>query len=274
MPRRPLAAGLRQRRDQQRRRGRARVLVPDAALAQIAGPALAGLQRHGRQRALARPPSRAAANDRCRRRARPPPAPARPASSCRPARPRRAAPPRPPRRAARRASCSARHLGRVAERLARAAQQRPVQRPGGAADRRDQLPPGQDRARRRACRGGSFSSARGHGREPALQVAAVVGVADRGVQLGEPVRLAVHGTAAVAVSQRRKKSASSTWISLRRERSFIDRCGRHGPVRCAARPGSAAPAQPRRPHRRVPQPQQLLVDLAQGHRGSPPCRAR
>src|SRR5690606_16040760 len=50
----PLRGRLGERGDQQRRRGGARILVSDAALAQIAGPALAGLQRRGRHSPLLR----------------------------------------------------------------------------------------------------------------------------------------------------------------------------------------------------------------------------
>src|SRR3546814_2889725 len=71
------------------------------------------------------------------------------------------------------------HLPGLSERLARTAQQGPVQGTRRASDRGDELPPGEreDRARRRGC---FFLQRGGDGGEPALQVAAVVGVPEIG----------------------------------------------------------------------------------------------
>ena len=179
--------------EQQRHGRRAGVLVPDAALAEVAGPALARQHRRGRvptrrggvagvlQRRRPGPRRR-----RARRPARRRPAPARRTSSCRPARPcrgprhRRARPAgrrraRAPRRSRRRrASCpSAGRACRTAGRSLR----RPW-RPASCPTLENSAP---GRCRR-------VCVERGHGGLHApVHVRPVVGVADRRVELGQVV---------------------------------------------------------------------------------------
>ena len=184
------------------RRG-ARVLMPGAALAQVAGAALAGHQRDRSPSCPARAASAAAAEPRPaatlrRRRPRaapPPPAAARRPSSC------------PPSSALPRA-CTPAHTGARARPPTRPSvssdawrgrrphleEERAVQRPGRAADGRHQrhahdLQQGADAAARRRRRPSQLADHRLHA---AVHVDAVVGVADGRVQLGQVRRVSRH----------------------------------------------------------------------------------
>ena len=117
------------------------------------------------------------------------------------------------------------------------AERRPVQRAGGAADLGDQRAAGQGQHRARASPARpAASSAREHGGEAAGQVDAVVGVADRRVQLGQVV--------AVGLDRPRRPTA----IQRAEDLSV------HDGSLIAWEPELASPPQGGRVHRRVPQP--------------------
>lgn len=158
----------------------------------------------------------------------------------------------------------------LAQRLAGAAQQRPVQRSRSPAHGGDQLPPGGDEHRTR--RGGRLLRQElRHGGEPALQIDPVVGVTDRRVQLGEPVGLPVDGRGRrlqpahqeLRAVRLRQPGHLSTPFSIRfpiPRRSFIRRLTGPSAARASARArptGAGAPRPPRT-----------------GSPSSRPCRAR
>jgi len=178
--------------EDQRGGGRARVLVPDAARAEVGGPALARLHRHGGRRAV-----------RGRRGGR-----GQGVGLRRPVLDRLGE--RPGSRGERvdhrlvslagraellharqgrvegQAECGQVHLLGGAQSLPGPAERHPVQRPGGAADLGDQRGAGQDEHRPR--RRGRLGVERGqHGGETAGQVDPVIGVADLRVKLGKVV---------------------------------------------------------------------------------------
>src|SRR5690606_2024439 len=174
-----LTVGLRPRRgrppgrEPERRRRRPRVLVSDAALAEIAGPALVRLHRRRRDGGLLGGAAgrREGRTERVHRRHQ------RVdhglVAGCGTAElPHRVHP-----GAQRLGQLLFVHLGGVAQRLPGPAQQRAVQRAGGAAHLRDEQPARQ--GQHGAGRGGRFLLQRvPHRREPAPQVPAVVGVPD------------------------------------------------------------------------------------------------
>ena len=206
---------VRQGLHEDRRRGRARIEVTGAALAEVARAALAGDERDGRVparggRGEPPRPQRLRERDAAGRRGasgRRPSDGARRTSSCRPARP---CPARRPRRA-RRAKAAAKSAASSVRGRAGAhwpsEEQRAVQRSARAADRRhERHADGLQHAPRVV---GSTRARAAAARRPfpRAMFVAVVGVADRRVELGQvgrPARRSARGTAPATRSARRR----------------------------------------------------------------------
>ena len=156
-----------------------------------------------------------------------------------PALPRSTTPPRPARSAA--ARSVARHRVGVAERGAHPQEERPEQRTARTADGRDERHP--DLGEQRPGVGRRALVERGHGGLHApVHVRAVVGVADRGVELGQ----------VVPVLGDERGEGPHPLLEDRRGHALSSR--------------SDAPSQRRRVDRSVPEREQLVIDLEQGDR--------